>query len=120
MNYKTLGEQMANAAKEMLKLNAKLDSVLEKLVETESLSELKESVKALLDADQWDEAKLKVIEGSKISEKHIKLVAEEESLRLSLDSIRQQMIDLSQNGASDTADTATDESETPVLNVVNG
>lgn len=110
---------MANAAKEMLKLNAKLDSVLEKLVETESLSELKESVKALLDADQWDEAKLKVIEGSKIAEKHTKLVAEEESLRLSLDAIRQQMIDLSQNGANENIKTTNDASDAPVLNVVN-
>ena len=111
---------MANAAKEMLKLNAKLDSVLEKLVETESLSELKESVKALLDADQWDEAKLKVIEGSKIAEKHTKLVSEEESLRLSLDAIRQQMIDFSQNGVNQNIETTDDASETPVLNVVNG
>ena len=115
---------MANAAKEMLKLNAKLDSVLEKLVETESLAELKESVKTLLDADQWDEAKLKVIEGSKIAEKHTKLVAEEESLRLSLDAIRQQMIELSQNGSQENLKdnlekSAEESSETPALNVVN-
>ena len=39
---------MATAAKEMLKLNSKLDSVLDKLVEVEALDSLKDEIKSLM------------------------------------------------------------------------
>ncbi|MBU2862971.1 hypothetical protein KO489_03855 [Reinekea forsetii] len=106
---------MANASKDMLKLNSKLDAVLDKLVETESLEDLKSSVIELLEQDNWEEAKLKVTEGSKLSEKHQKLTLEELSLREALDALRQTMIDLTQNGPQSEDNTEA----TPHLNVVN-
>lgn len=88
---------MANAAKEMLKLNSKLDAVLEKLVETESLSEIKAQISAALEIDDWETVKNAALEGAKLSEKHGKLITEEQSLREALEAIRLKMLELAQN-----------------------
>lgn len=88
---------MANAAKEMLKLNSKLDAVLEKLVETESLSDIKAQISDALEKDDWDTIKNAALEGAKLSEKHNKLVAEEQSLRESLETLRLKMVEIAQN-----------------------
>lgn len=82
---------MATAAKEMLKLNSKLDSVLDKLVEVEGLESLKEEIKSLIDDDQWEEAKNKVIEAAKLNDKKVKLVIEEAELRTALEELRIKM-----------------------------
>lgn len=105
MNYQLLGEQMATTAKEMLKLNSKLDNVLDKLMEVEALDSLKKDIKSLIDRDQWEEAKTKVIEAAKLNDKKEKLVIEDKQLRASLEELRIKMQNVAEGkvGSPDTA-----------------
>jgi len=88
LDYQLIGKTLENTGKDIQKLNNKLDKVLEKLLEVESLDERKADAIAHIEAGEIGEAitLLKTVEKDQSKAEDLKL--EEASLREELEALR--------------------------------
>ncbi|MEP4546654.1 MAG: hypothetical protein ABJ000_10790 [Saccharospirillum sp.] len=88
MDYQLIGKTLENTGKDIQKLNNKLDKVLEKLLEVESLEERKADAIARIEAGDITEAIniLKTVEKDQSKAEDLKL--EEAKLREELEALR--------------------------------
>ncbi|WP_394168736.1 hypothetical protein [Saccharospirillum alexandrii] len=88
MDYQLIGKTLENTGKDIQKLNNKLDKVLEKLLEVESLEERKADAIAHIEAGDITEAIniLKTVEKDQSKAEDLKL--EEAKLREELEALR--------------------------------
>ncbi|MEX1214395.1 hypothetical protein [Saccharospirillum sp.] len=88
MDYQLIGKTLENTGKDIQKLNNKLDKVLEKLLEVESLEERKADAIAHIEAGDIAEAIniLKTVEKDQSKAEDLKL--EETKLREELEALR--------------------------------
>ena len=97
-NYEVIAKMAADISKQMLKLNNQLDKIIDKQNELSDPDEQKSAAVELINTDQWEEAAKLCAEQAKEAAKRIKLTEEETDIRTELESLREQLVGVS-NGS---------------------
>lgn len=110
-NYEVIAQMAADLSKNMLKLNNQLDKIIDKQNELTDPEEQKEQAIELINSGQWDEAAKLCAEQSKEETKRTKLNDDEANIREELESLRTQLVDVSQGQIPDTPSSSGTESD---------
>jgi hypothetical protein len=108
-NYEVIAKMAADISKQMLKLNNQLDKVIDKQNELTDPDEQKETAIELINELKWDEASKLCAEQAKEEAKRTKLDEEEGQIRVELESLREQLVGVSNGDITEAAETPASE-----------
>jgi len=97
-NYEVIAKMAADISKQMLKLNNQLDKLIDKQNELSDPEEQKELAIELINDLKWEEASKLCAEQAKEEQKRSKLDEEEQLARTELETLREQLVGVS-NGS---------------------
>lgn len=110
-NYEVIAKMAADISRQMLRLNTQLDRVIDRQNELADPEEQKSIAIDLINDLKWSEASKICIDQHKEEEKRLKLNEDETQLRLSLEALREQLVETSNGEIPEPTEEAENESD---------